>query len=82
MLYISKPANKQFSCIMVHDFQSALIGPKTGTQAAQTSVQATANTRVHNVVVDTGSQYSSLVTSLPLQLPTRTFALSVSRKGI
>ena len=42
----------------VRYFQSALIGPKTGTQAAQTSVQSTENTRVHNVVVDTGSQYS------------------------
>ena len=42
----------------VHYPQSALIGPGTGTQAAQTSVQSTENTRVHNVVVDTGSQYS------------------------
>ena len=42
----------------VHYSQSALIGPRTGTQTAQTSVQSTENTRVHNVVVDTGSQYS------------------------
>ena len=65
----------------VHYPQSGLIGPGTGTQAAQTSVQATANTRVHNVVVDTGSQYSSSVNSLLLQLPTRTFTLSVSGIG-
>ena len=58
------------------------MGPRLhGTQAAQTNVQAIANTRVHNVVVDTCSQHSSSVTSLLLQLPTTTFALSFFRKS-
>ena len=66
----------------VHYPQSALIGPGTGTQAAQISIQAIANTKVHNVVVDTCSQHSSSVTSLLSQLPTSTtFVLSFFRKG-
>ena len=60
----------------VHYPQSALIGPGTGTQAAQISIQATAKTRVHNVVVDTGSQSSFYYNYL-----LKFIAFSVSGKG-